>query len=66
MLDVPHDVFDEKNHFFVLLRVKNPKMGYPKNILGPKNILTLSKLDFLGQEAMNQNKGAIFVIDEKN
>ena len=41
-------------------------MGYPKNILGPKNILTLSKLDFLGQEAMNQNKGAIFVIDEKN
>ena len=46
-------VFDEKYHFFGTLRVKNPKMGYPKNILGPRNILTPSKLDFFGQEAMN-------------
>ena len=33
--------------FWLLLRVKNPKMGYLQNILGPKNNITPSKLKFL-------------------
>ena len=51
--------------FLVLLGVKNPKMGYPRNILGPKKVLIPSKLDFLGQEPVNQNWGPILVFDEK-
>ena len=53
------------NNFLVLLRVKNPKMEYLKHILGPKNILTPSKLDFLGQDPVNWNWGPILVFDEK-
>ena len=53
------------NHFLVLLRVKNPKMEYLKHILGLKNILTPSKLDFLGQDPVNWNWGPILVFDEK-
>ena len=30
-------------------------MGYPKNVLAPKNIVIPSKLDFYGQEVMNLN-----------
>ena len=41
------------------------KMGYSKNILGPKNILTLSKLDFVGQGPVNWNWVPILVFDEK-
>ena len=43
----------EKNHFLVFLRVKNTKIGYPKNILSPKNIFAPYKLDFEGLEAKN-------------
>ena len=56
----------KKSILLVLLGVKSFKMGYPKNILRPNNILIPSKLDFLGQEPVNQNWGPILVFDEKH
>ena len=50
--------FYQKHHhlhieILPVLRIKNPKIGYPKNIVGPKNIWTPSKLDFFARNAFS-------------